>query len=63
MKTKNKLFKVSLTSCTSYTCSKPTSQAAVRNAIKYWISQGELKKQPRTLDDGEFEGVEVEILV
>lgn len=44
-----------------YTVRAHTAQGACRTAFKFWIANGFLKKQPRTTEDGGFEGVEVEI--
>lgn len=37
-------------------------QGACRTAFRYWVKTGQLKRQPKTTDDGGFENVEVEIL-
>lgn len=39
-----------------------TPQAACRKAFKHWIKEGQLKRQPKTDDDGGFVGVTYEIL-
>ena len=52
-------YKVTHPNCTPFTVFTSSPQSACRRAFKYWIKQGELKKQPKTTDDGGFEGVTV----
>jgi hypothetical protein len=62
-RSKKQFYSVTHPSCPPYTISKATPQAAVRAAIKHWIANKFLTRQPATLDDGEFANVEVEILL
>jgi len=57
----NKLYTVRHPDCTTVTLYGSSPQNACRKAFRYWIARKELKRQPKSLDDGGFEGVEVEI--
>lgn len=48
--------------CTPFTINASSPQSACRKAFRYWIKQNEMKRQPRSSDDGGFENVEVTIL-
>lgn len=46
----------------SYTTEAKSAQNACRKAFKWFISNGLIKRQPHSSDDGGFQGVVVELL-
>lgn len=62
MKKSKQFYTVHHPICLSLTTEASSPQSACRKAFRFWIKQGALLRQPKTTDDGEFEGIEIEIL-